>query len=220
MPIIPKFKTIFIHIPKCAGTSVEKVLIDYQLDRKTFKADLQKWWGNLNTTHGKYELDHSTFSYLQNNCKNYNPQFFKFCVVRNPYSRLVSEFHHCKKKGSRFVKNFTDFKSFVYFIRDNFEFILNNEEKKHHIVSHYIPQYKFVYIDGVCKMDYVMKFEKINKDWEILCKKLKINRKLIKDGTYSSGKKYNYNEYYDDELRNIVYNLYKEDFELFNYPKK
>ena len=219
MPIIPQLNAIFIHIPKTAGTSIEKVLIDYPLDRVQFKADLQKWWGNLNTDKGTYELDHSTFAYLENNCKNYNPHFFKFCVVRNPYSRLVSEFHHCKKLGSRFVKNLTNFKSFVYFIRDNFDYILKNEEEKHHLISHYLPQNKFIYVNNDCKMDLVMKFENINEDWQILCKKININRKLIKDDKYSSGKKYNYKDYYDDELRNIVYNLYKDDFELFHYSK-
>ena len=220
MPIISSLKVIFIHIPKCAGTSIENVLIDYKLDKKTFKADIHKWWGNLNTVNGKYELDHSTFAYLANNCKNYNPSFFKFCVVRNPYSRLVSEYHYCKKRCSRFVKNLTDFKSFIYFIRDKFEVILNNEEKNHFIISHYLPQYKFIYIDGKCTMDYIIKFERLDKDWEIVCKKLNIKRKLVNEGKYSSGKKYDYNDYYDDELRNIVYNLYKEDFELFNYPQK
>lgn len=219
MPIIPTLNAIFIHIPKTAGTSIEQVLIDYGLDYIRFNADRNKWWGNLKTDKGTYELDHSTFAYLEKNCKNYNPQFFKFCVVRNPYSRLVSEFLHCKKIGSRFVKNLGNFKSFVYFIRDNFDYILNNEEEKHEVISHYLPQNKFIYVNGDCKMDLVIKFEKINEDWQILCKKLNINRKLIKSNKYSYGKTYNYNDYYDDELRNIVYNLYKDDFELFHYSK-
>ena len=55
MPILHKHKLIFIHIPKTAGTSIEKVLNF----KGNIKGDLRKWYGNVNN----YELDHSTINY-------------------------------------------------------------------------------------------------------------------------------------------------------------
>ena len=210
MPIIDKHKLIFIHIPKTAGTSIEKVLIDYKLN---INGDLKKWYGNVN----KYELDHSTIHYLINNCKYYNQKYIKFCVVRNPYERLVSEYNYCKRYKSRFIKNINTFEDFVFELRDRFNIVLDNEEKNHYLISHYLPQYKFTHIKNECKIDVILRFENLNKDWNKICKIINKDIKLIKSNKYSSLKKYNYLDYYNSELKKIVYELYKDDFILFNY---
>ena len=212
MPIIDKYKLIFIHIPKTAGTSIEKTLIDYKFK---IKGDLKNWYGNINN----YELDHSTIKYLINNCKSYNKKYIKFCVVRNPYERLVSEYHFCKRYNSRFIKETKTFKKFVYYLRDNFNYVLENEEKNHFLISHYLPQYKFTHIENKCKIDLILRYENLETDWNKLCKIINKDIKLLKIDKYSSKKKYNYLDYYDYNLKNIVYKLYKDDFLIFNYKK-
>jgi hypothetical protein len=211
MPIINDHKLIFIHIPKTAGTSIEHVL-NFNGD---INGDKKNWYGNIDD----YELDHSTIDYLIKNCKYYNNTYLKFCVVRNPYERLVSEYHYCKNYDSRFIKKTDNFKEFIYYLRDNFDFVLSNEEKNHFLISHYLPQYKFTHINNKCEMDMILRFENLEEDWNKLCKKINKNIQLIKVDTYSSKKKYNYLDYYDIELKNIVYELYKDDFIIFNYKK-
>ena len=110
MPIIHNLKAIFIHIPKTAGTSIEYTLID-NADKRNYKIEDEKnWYGNVKSPSKLYkskfcyELDHSTLRYMKNNCKFYDKTYFKFSFVRNPYARLVSEFHHCKFGSSRFLK--------------------------------------------------------------------------------------------------------------------
>ena len=90
MPIIDKYKTIFIHIPKTAGTSIEHTLIDYSLNHR---GDLKNWYGKVQG----YELDHSTIKFMKQHCNHYNDSYLKFCIVRNPYERLVSEYNYCKR---------------------------------------------------------------------------------------------------------------------------
>lgn len=211
MPIIKKYNLIFIHIPKTAGTSIESAL-GY---KGHIKGDLETWYGNVNN----YELDHSTIDYLMQNCKYYHDEYFSFCVVRNPYERLVSEYNYCKRYISRFIKNVGTFKQFVHSLKDKFDFVLKNEVTNHYMVSHYLPQYKFTHINNECKMDMVLKFESLNDDWSKLCAKIGKDIELLKVEKYSSSHSYNYLDYYDDELKEIVYELYKDDFLIFGYDK-
>ena len=176
MPIISKYNLIFIHIPKTAGTSIE-----YSLDFKpkikdNLKNCLKKWYGNVNG----YELDHSTMKFLMENCNFYNKDYLSFSVVRNPYERLVSEYNYCKQNKSRFIKNTNTFRDFVHELKNNFNFVLNNEEKQHHKISHYLPQYKFTHINEKCKIDYIIRFENLNDDWNNFCKKINNNLELLK----------------------------------------
>ena len=215
MPLISQYDVIFIHIPKTAGTSIE-----YALQFPQFYNDgeqLKKWYGVVNN----YELDHSTINYLIKNCDFYNNSLFKFCVVRNPYERLVSEYHYCQEYGSRFIKSIENFKTFVYDLNKKFWFVLENEEndKYHLLISHYLPQYKFTHIKDECKMDMILRFENLEQDWKIFCKHMKKDIQLNKMKLYSSNKVYSYEDYYDDDLKKIVFEMYKDDFRIFNYPQ-
>lgn len=214
MPIIDKHDLVFIHVPKCAGTSIERSL-GYKGNWKKKGGDRKTWFGSSNG----YELDHSTIKYLIENCNSYKDTYMKLAVVRNPYERLVSEYNFCKRYGSRFIKNSNTFKEFVYELKDRFDFVLENEEKQHFLICHYLPQYKFTHIDNECKIDTLLRFETLQEDWNNFCSKINKEIVLLKLHQYSSGKKYNYLDYYDEELKQIVYELYKDDFKLFNYER-
>lgn len=219
MPIIHSLKAVFIHIPKAGGTSIETCLCDFPLFRHKL-INKYNWYGNIKNDDIKYELDHSTMAYLKNNCKYYNQNYFKFSVVRNPYARLVSEYHYCKYQYSRYIKNLDSFKDFIYEIKSKFKYIIQNKEKDHLYVSHYLPQYLFTHnYRKVSIVDKVYKLENIKEDWKDICKNLNIEKDLVKVEKYSSKHEYNYLDYYNQELKDIVYDLYKDDFIIFNYNK-
>jgi hypothetical protein len=70
MPIFEKQKTIFIHIPKTAGTSITKKFLP---NFKGFK--------------------HHDFIFYKNLLKDKISDYKFFTVVRNPYDRIVSYFN-------------------------------------------------------------------------------------------------------------------------------
>ena len=219
MPIIHSLKAIFIHIPKAGGTSIENLICDFPLYRYKL-VNKYNWYGNIKNDHIKYELDHSTMAYLKNNCKYFDNTYFSFSVVRNPYARLVSEYHYCKFKYSRYIKNLNNFKEFVFEIKDKFNDILKEKEKNHLYVSHYLPQYIFTHNYRKLQIvDKVYKLENLKNDWIEICKKLNIEKELIKIEKNSTDFSYNYEDYYTEELKEIVYELYKDDFEIFSYDK-
>jgi hypothetical protein len=219
MPIIHSIKTIFIHIPKAGGTSIETVLCDFPLFRYQL-VNKYNWYGNIKNDETKYELDHSTMAYLKKNCKYYDNSYFSFAIVRNPYARLVSEYHYCKYQYSRFIKKLDSFKDFVYELKDKFDYVLKNKEKDHLYVSHYLPQYLFTHNYRKVKIvNKIYKLENLNEEWTDICEILDIDKELVRTEKNASKFKYNYEDYYDDELKSIVYEMYKDDFEVFNYEK-
>lgn len=77
------YKCIFIHIPRCAGTSIETWLCG------------RDWW----------EVDastkHLTASQTRNAYCEFWEHYFKFAVVRDPYSRTISLLKHADHFGLR-----------------------------------------------------------------------------------------------------------------------
>ena len=109
MPISNYYKTLFVHIPKCAGTSVEKIL-----DMSTTN---EYFFGESTNLSGIYIPKEKFNEEEYTNCVNKPPQhmtynemckvisnfdsLFKFSIVRNPYSRLVSEYEYVKSYGMK-----------------------------------------------------------------------------------------------------------------------
>jgi hypothetical protein len=76
-----KNKTIFIHIPRCGGTSIEKALTGFD------------YW-NINPT-----LKHAPANIYKNLFPNYWDEYFKFSIIRDPYTRFRSLWKHRKEYG-------------------------------------------------------------------------------------------------------------------------
>ncbi len=188
-------KDIFIHIPKNAGTSVENI---------------------IGGTSHKTIFDFSK----EVNVNDY----YKWCISRNPFSRMVSAFIYCQNKG--WVSNKIGFKQYVDFVCWKIS-KYNGEYGEKELIEysncylcgniirffHALPQYYFVTIDGDVKMDAKVKMEEINDHF--IFKKLNIN--IRKDNVT---KNYGvYNAYYNRELEGTVYNAYLKDFIFFDYQK-
>ena len=87
--IIDKYKTIFIHIPKNAGTSVKDF---FNRDRDKFfisSIKIQK---------------HDTIHQIKHKAPELYNSFKKFAIVRNPYDRTLSWYIYLKNKQNRFKK--------------------------------------------------------------------------------------------------------------------
>lgn len=93
MPIHQEAKVAFIHIPKCAGSSIEK---RYDLRRKDrfFSADKHAYQFD-NVT---YAPQHLTPSYLSKIVPDWE-SYRSFCFIRHPYDKLVSEYFWLHEDG-------------------------------------------------------------------------------------------------------------------------
>lgn len=192
-------KIIFIHIPKTAGSSIEHLLRD----------------------EGRYELDfigvrngRSTHHYmgieLKMILKDLYPKYYKFSFVRNPYDRLISEYFWCRIKdvGHKFNKTFDEFLDYVEDVIKNKKFFKPIEN------DHFIPQYSFLFFNNKLLVNNIFKYEDIETVAPLIKKRLKIKTQL-----QHLNKSVKNEITLTQEQKDRIYNLYKIDFETFNYEK-
>lgn len=173
----------------------------------------------------------------------YKKKFNFFCIVRNPYDRIVSDFKFWIKfyqdnRQREDLKKF--FKYAMIEIEDiyenNFEVsanqlnkfvkkMLTNKKYYYSLDCHTIPQYKHIYTkinDKILKItDNVLRFENLYKD---LIKFKKVHAPLINDNDIVNVNIHKTNSSFDKKMLNIesiqlINNYYKKDFELLGYTK-
>ena len=193
-----KHKFIFIHIPKTAGTSVEEALRDESCQL------LPDEWDHARVPHAP--LNHLTLQELADYDILTPAQlnsYFKFCFVRNPWDRLVSEVF-CPWMSPWFKDLPVDQR-----IRRACELAATPPG----IANHLLPQQDFVTADNL-QMDFIGRFEHLDEDFGQLCRLLGIkvtlphrNRSLHRP----------YQEYYDTGTQALVHTAYQRDIDAFHY---
>ncbi|MFO7606550.1 MAG: sulfotransferase family 2 domain-containing protein [Desulfurivibrionaceae bacterium] len=227
-----QFKCIYIHIPKSAGESIHQIFVR-QLGyyRKTNTPLLLG--SNNDPRLGPPALGHlKAADYVA--C-GHLPQeafdsYFKFAFVRNPWARIVSEYKyrgHARKY---------DFKTFI------FKYL--PKPGWNDFYYHIIPQYDFLHDhDGKLLVDYLGRFEELQQGFDEVCRQIGLPRTKIPhrnattlglriprnrpeamqmlQNSFSAKHKKNtfphYTQYYDDETREFVAELYKKDIDAFGY---
>lgn len=231
MPIFDKYKLIFVHIPKCAGSSVNDMLgikdifdmnrLKGWIYEQVKKGDKMIMYGNSCRKGYYYELDHALythiFQYHPDKCKEY----FKFAIVRNPYDRILSEFFY---NNDRFIKKEgdkpEDFKKFIEELNIRWKEINKLDHFKY---SHFYPQFFFTNTLDLenpgSAMDYVCKMEEIDKLLVVLKEKTGVDFVLSSHNINRKSKKIDKSLYLTEENKEIIYELYKKDFQQFGYEK-
>jgi len=189
--ISDKGKFIFIHIPKTGGSSVSYALRQYANETISI-ANSRVGRGKgvaVVDSKGKNVKHLNLYGILRSKLEY--KHYFSFTIVRNPYDRTMSYFFW--NNGN---KPF-DREKFVNFVKKCNDF-----------------QYRYVTEPKTGKLlvKKILKFENLN--YEV--KQLPIRLSGIPHLNSSHNSK---GKFYDDELRKMVYEKFKKDFELFGYEK-
>jgi len=176
--IIPSEKILFIHPMKCGGGS--------------FRIMMENIFGNKCKQSIK-ETAHWNLLQWKNYLKDDFDEYYKIGIVRNPWDRAVSYFHHCKQHGLYKPSPYASDNGFNKFIcRTTF------------LYSHRYSIYCNFTIDGVYLMDNVIKIESFAEDFKTIADKYKIkNYKLIHERHNTSRpKEDDYKKYFKDKEKN------------------
>ena len=184
------YKLVFIHLTKCAGSSIVRTLDFHPVD-------------------GPGGGHHAEASYIKQvvGDKIWN-EYFKFTVVRNPYSKMVSLYRYASptylpgSTFSEFIKcwgngGFQEIgpdHSYLPYLDENIDFVGKLEDGLQNI------------LDLVCDKVSIPRVEvlHVNKTFD--------DRQCGCLESYS-----HYTEYYDDETREIVAKGFKDELVKFNY---
>ncbi|OIQ65025.1 sulfotransferase family protein [mine drainage metagenome] len=132
-------------------------------------------------------------------------QYFKFGFVRNPYDRFISYYFFTQQP-----KNILQAANI-----DRLKNILNKTNIEKTILLR--PQHKFLINDeGLLVLDFIGKVETFKEDLYTVFGKLNLPEPQYYQ--INQSKHFNYLNYYDEELIDMINYYYKYDFELLKYP--
>ncbi len=201
------YKAIYLHIGKTGGVSIERMLIDEERDANITNRDIMFGYDK---GEGIY-LQHATAAMTRQlvGDKMFD-EYYKFALVRNPYSRMLSAYHYLYKQHE---KRFGSFAGYIKALPD----IVNKPQVQK--ASHHIPQTFYTHIDGVQVCDYVGKFEDLPLSIEPVRAHLNIENKLEK---HNASRRVNWSRrsaasYYSKPMQQIMKEVFASDFEAYQY---
>ena len=190
----------FISKPRCASTHIYE--------------GLTNWDDKIN---GGKPYYHLTSEEIINIFKNKYLNSFSFSVIRNPYDLILSWYNEHKKDS--YEENIKHFYSIT----------LDEWIKKgcpthwKHFKFNPLHQYKWIYNENnKLLVSYLIRLENYNNDIKFVYEKIKNN--LPKNITIETILNTRKNESISShnlsqEQKDIIYNLFKKDFELLGYSK-
>jgi len=130
--------------------------------------------------------------------------YFKFCFVRNPYAKAVSDWKHRMRVKKKDV-------SFAEFLR-----MMIGEIQDIGLLPHMRDNWPIYTIDDRIVADYVGRFENLDQDLKAVFERLSLpfSGRLAET---NRARPYAYRDYYDVETRKMTARLFEKEIETFRY---
>ena len=195
-----ELKCIFIHIPRTAGSSIERTLVGkdwWQIERKT---------------------KHLVASQAKRIYSDYWNDYFKFSFVRDPYSRMLSMTtfleYFCgdsipfrRVLTDRHINGYKKLFGTPVLIEHDYRFykreeIVNEKHRENCVYGNILDE----------PIDYIGRFETLEEDFNNICNIIGAKGKEL---TKSGNKPHNHTLSLDAKI--IINKIYEEDFLKFNY---
>ena len=188
-----RHRCVFIHVPKTGGLSVASAL-----------------FGHEATSHRPVSAfiaaDEARFE-----------QYFSFAFVRNPFDRLYSAYRFLKG-GGRTIED-ARFAEQIGLARMPFpEFVVRLLPRLEvRTWVHFLPQTAFLVHRGRVRVDHVGRFETIERDFETIRLRLRIETASLPHVNPSAESRRPFEANFTPEAVRVVEKIYRKDLETFGY---
>lgn len=213
-------KFVFIHVPKTAGRSMERLLGQYRrnrnIDVKLLRSALSRVdalapFGVTKAIGGAIIPEHASYSDLESYGFGQElNEYYSFAIVRDPLKRAYSKYKYGieQSKSRHLRKEFWDTRNM------SFEEWLCYEAKQ--IQNGTQNTQTGMLIDresGSIKLNNIIKLENLDRELPELCNDINIEYaplERINQGSQSV-------VVFSEEAKGLVADIYKEDYDNFNY---
>nr|NQU92415.1 sulfotransferase family 2 domain-containing protein [Bacteroidota bacterium] len=210
MLISHRKRFIYTKTHKTAGTSIESYFEKYCMKESDWSYTVLRditigeegiiGYRGMNAK-DKYWRNHMPASEIRNKTgPSIWDKYFKFCVIRNPFDKLISGFY------------FTSDKVVTHDLIMGFRNWIKSGKTQ-------LDRNKYMIGEKIC-MDYFIKYEELNAGVKEVCDKLNIPFEPERIPEINSGyrdKEIPVKAFYDDETITIISKAYKFEMEYFNY---
>jgi len=201
---------IYVHIPKTGGSSIQSII-----------GDPIRW----------HALGHISIEKIYKNMKVKKQELPVICYVRNPYDRLISAYHYCYGLEEKFQWPGLDMSAYQRRLSPpirrpptvaTFERFMQNVQEISSICSPanlhlFKTQISFVSINNKLVVDHIYRFENFKNDFNKMKKRFFIEGDLP-HANKGPDRALWQNFYRDKKVKEKVDELYRADFEAFDYP--
>jgi len=165
---------------------------------------LQDWVRLITKGRGPTMFEHERISKIRKYYPYADENYFSFCIERNPWAKAVSLYGYWLETGRIEEENYT-FRKFI--------------QNCPHSISDWE---RYANSAGEVLVDYVCRFEELNKELEHICNVIGIKKERLGDlpkikGTSGTVFTSRYKKYYDQKTKNIVKKYCKREVEHFGY---
>ncbi|MEJ5347150.1 MAG: sulfotransferase family 2 domain-containing protein [Desulfosoma sp.] len=214
MLLSPKYKFLFVHIPKTGGTSIRVALRGYKW-RDPYRIPLSLC-SRLSALFGhrlacKLPRHAKAIAAKEMLPREFFDSLFKFAFVRNPWDLQVSSFHHIRRERPHLMQGFSTFEDFLKYKLDPdrpyvFHFDVSIERQSDYLVD----------LDGSLIVDFVGRYERFEQDFHEACQRIGIQTPRLPHKRRAADRR-DYRAYYTDETAELVARHFQKDIELFGY---
>jgi len=183
---------LFMRVHKVGGTSINAALaaeVGGLLKSKSKKSKQIEWLNNVSD-------------------QTIRDNYFLFSVVRNPWDRVVSTYAYMMKQG------FIDGISFAKFLEMMSDGSIHNLNER--VASHLYRQLDSFSLDGQIFVDYIARFERLEKDWTEISGRIGLKNRTLPVLNTSSHDHYR-SMYKTKRMRDIVSRVYGEEISMLGY---
>lgn len=190
----------FVHIPKNAGTSIEEVGLSHGLK-----------WGKEFFDNKLYKCEHKgkslklAYWHLCYSDRAYDKDPDKcFCVVRDPYSRIISEFNYLNRRN--LLPKKMGLNEFILYAISSYsfnEYLLDNHQR---------PQSDYIFHNGSQVIGNIIKFENLEEEFKELTGLVLSKKSNVSKGSFTV-------DDISDKNIHLINFFYHEDFENFGYNR-